>query len=176
MWSNETTSEASMQTPLTWLIAGILLGCCSAAAAEDSQIERTTLTGLTPISVVVEELAPVAQANGLSSGALQADAERRLRQAGISVTPDADAYLYVHVTAADPGPSSPVPYFVEVTLMQEVTLPRGVHTQTALQCPTWWLNRLGLISPNLLRTSVTDRVDEFVDQFIRAYRSVNPKT
>jgi hypothetical protein len=164
-----------MRAPLTWLIIGILLGCCPAAAAEDSQVERATLMGLTPISVVVEELAPIAQANGLSTAALQADAERRLRQAGISVTPDADAYLYVHLTAADAGASAPVPYFVEVALMQEVTLPRGVRTQTPLQCPTWWVNRLGLISPNLLRTSVADRVDEFVDQFIRAYRSVNPK-
>ena len=91
------------------------------------------------------------------------------------MTSDADAYLYVHVTVADAGASSPLPYFVEVTLMQEVTLPRGVKTTTPLQCPTWWVNRLGLISPTLLRASVTDRVGAFVDQFVTAYRAVNPK-
>jgi hypothetical protein len=147
----------------------------AAAAASDSQIERATLTGLTPISVVVEDLASVAEKNGLTTATLQADVERRLRQAGIALTTDADAYLYVHVTVADPGASLPLPYVVDVTLMQEVTLPRGLRTRTPLQCPTWWLNRLGLVSPAALRTAVSDRVDEFVDQFIRAYQSVNPK-
>jgi hypothetical protein len=165
-----------MRTAIAWLVVGMVIGGSSAASAEDSQIERATLAGLTPISIVVEDLPAVVQATGLSTAAVQADAEGRLRQAGVAVTPDADAYLYVHVTAADAGPSSVVPYFVEVALMQVVTLPRGVRTTTPLQCPTWWVNRLGLVSPKLLRSSVTDRVGEFVDQFIRAYRSVNPRT
>src|SRR5579863_5064235 len=83
------------------------------AMASDSQVERVSLTGLTALSVVVEDLAQAATQNGLTSAALQTDVERRLRQAKISVTPDADAYLYVHVTVADPGGSSPLPYFVE---------------------------------------------------------------
>jgi hypothetical protein len=32
-----------------------------------------------------------------------------------------------------------------------------------------------MVSADRLKMSVTDRVDEFVDQFIRAYQSVNPK-
>ena len=160
---------------LTWILVGWLMGLPAVAAAADSQIERASLTGLTTISVVVEELAPIAEKNGLTTAALQTDVERRLRQAGISVTPDADAYLYVHVTVADPGPSLPLPYVVDVSLMQEVTLPRGLKTRTPLQCPTWSLNRLGMSSADRVRTPVTDRVDEFVDQFIRAYQSVNPK-
>jgi hypothetical protein len=56
-----------------------------------------------------------------------------------------------------------------------VTLPRGLKTRTPLQCPTWSLNRLGMSSADRVRTPVTDRVDEFVDQFIRAFQSVNPK-
>ena len=59
--------------------------------------------------------------------------------------------------------------------MQEVTLPRGLKTRTPLQCPTWSLNRLGMSSADRVRAPVTDRVHEFVDQFIRAYQSVNPK-
>jgi hypothetical protein len=164
-----------MRTPLTWMLVGALLGCASAASADDSQIERATLAGLTPISVEVEGLAPIAEKNGLAAAAIRADTERRLRQAGISVTPDADAYLYVNVTVADPGPTSPLPYVVNVSLMQEVTLPRGLQARTPLQVPTWWLTRLGLVDQGRLRVSVTDRVAEFVDQFIRAYQSVNPK-
>jgi hypothetical protein len=164
-----------MRLSLTWILAAWLMGIPAPAAAADSQIERASLTGLTTISVVVEALAPIAEKNGLTTAALQTDVERRLRQAGISLTPDADAYLYVHVTVADPGPSLPLPYVVDVSLMQEVTLPRGLKTRTPLQCPTWSLNRLGMSSADRVRTPVTDRVDEFVDQFIRAYQSVNPK-
>ena len=68
-----------------------------------------------------------------------------------------------------------MPYVVNVSLMQEVTLPRGLQARTPLQVQTWWLTRLGLVDQGRLRVSVTDRVAEFVDQFIRAYQSVNPK-
>ena len=144
-------------------------------AASDSADERASLTGLTKISVVVEGLTPIADKNGLTTAALQADVEGRLRKAGVPLTLDSDAYLYVHVTVADPGTALPLPYYVDVALMQEVTLPRGIKTRTPVQTPTWSLNRLGMVSADRLRMSVTDRVDEFVDQFIRAYQSVNPK-
>jgi hypothetical protein len=164
-----------MRLSLTWILVAWLTGLAASAAAADSQIERASLTGLTTISVVVEALAPIAEKNGLTTAALQTDVERRLRQAGINVTPDADAYLYVHITVADPGPSLPLPYIVDVSLMQEVTLPRGLKTRTPLQCPTWSLNRLGMSSADRVRMPVTDRLTEFVDQFIRAFQSVNPK-
>jgi hypothetical protein len=158
------------------LMTGVLVGWLAGhptvvAAGSDSQVERASLTGLTTISVVVEDVAPAA---GVTA-AIQSEVERRLRQAGISITPDADAYLYVHVTVADAGASLPVPYVVDVSLMQEVTLPRNVRTRTPLQCPTWSVNRLGMASADRLRPLVTDRVAEFIDQFIGAYRSVNPK-
>ena len=162
-----------MRAVITGMLSLWLLSRPDVAAANDSQAERATLAGLTPVSVVVEELSPIAEKSGLTTTALQADVERRFRQAGITLTPDADAYLYVHLTVADPGGAGPVPYVVEVTLMQEVTLPRGLRTRTPLQCPTWWVNRLGLVSPEGLRRAVTDRVDELVDQFVRAYQSVN---
>ena len=83
------------------------------AIAADSDAERATLAGLTPISVVVEDLPAIAEKSGVTTAAIQADVERRLRQAGITLTPDADAYLYVHVTVADPGGSLALPYIVE---------------------------------------------------------------
>jgi hypothetical protein len=141
--------------------------------ASDSQVDRVTLTGLPAISVVVEDFSAAAQKNGVATDAVDAEVTRRLRQAGIPITPDADAYLYVHVTVADPGGASPLPYFVEVGLMQVVTLPRGVKARTPFQYETWSLNRLGLAAPSVLRSAVTDRVNEFVDQFIAAFKSVN---
>src|SRR5438874_13561443 len=136
------------------LLALMLVTCSIPAFAGDSPDDRVTLTGLSPISVVVEELSAVAQKNGLTAASVQTDVERRLRQAGISLTPDADAYLYVHVTVADPGASLPIPYFVSVALMQEVTLPRGIKTRTPLQSETWGVNRLGMVSGSGLRAAV----------------------
>ena len=76
---------------------------------------------------------------------------------------------------ADPGGALPLPYYVDVSLMQEVTVPRGVRTRTPLQSPTWGLNSLGMVSGPGLKVAIGDRVTQFVDQFIRAYQSVNPK-
>jgi hypothetical protein len=160
---------------MPFVIGGLLAVHPARAEAGDSQVERASLTGLTSMSVVVEDLGPLAGKLGLATETLQSEVERRLRQAGLSITPDADAYLYVHVTVADPGASLPLPYVVDVSLMQEVTLPRGIKTRTPLQCPTWSVNRLGLASPDRLRGLLTDRVNAFVDQFVTAYRSVNPK-
>ncbi len=157
------------------MLAGLLACLAVPASAADSPDERASLTGLKTISIVVEELSPVAAPSGLTTKMLETDVERRVKAAGISVTPDADAYLYVHVTIADAGSSLPLPYFVSVALMQEITLPRGIKTRTPLQVPTWSLDRLGLASTAVLRAGVVDRVGEFVDQFIKAYRSVNPK-
>lgn len=161
------------QMRIAFATAVLVAGVSASPAANDSAAERGSLAGLSSLSVVVEDVSAVAAKNGVATATLQADVERKLRQASISVTSDADAYLYVHVTVADPGGSFALPYVVEVALMQEVTLPRGVRTRTPLQCATWWVNSLGLSGPDRLRTGVGDRVGEFVDQFIRAYRSVN---
>jgi hypothetical protein len=159
-----------MRMRTTWVLAASLIGFATVASANDSEVERASLTGL---SVVVEDLAAVAGKSGLVGATLEADVERRLRQAGISVVSDSDAYLYIRVTVGDPGGSLPLAYVVDVSLMQTVTLPRGLKTRTPLQCPTWWVNNLGMAGADRLRMIVTDRVGEFADQFVRAYRSVN---
>jgi hypothetical protein len=163
----------NMDMRITWVLAASLIGLATVASANDSEAERASLTGLTSLSVVVEDLSAVAGKSGLVGATLEADVERRLRQAGISVTSDSDAYLYVRVTVGDPGGSLPLAYVVDVSLMQTVTLPRGLKTRTPLQCPTWWVNNLGMAGADRLRMIVTDRVGEFTDQFVRAYRSVN---
>lgn len=163
-----------MRSLIGFVIAG-LVACAAPAAAEDSAVSRASLTGLTAMSVVVEDLGPLAAKAGLSTDAMQKDVEARLRKAGLTITSDADAYVYVHVTVADPGSALPLPFIVDVSLMQEVTLPRGIKTRTPLQVPTWSLNRLGLTTTDRLKLTMSERVNEFVDQFVTAYRSVNPK-
>jgi hypothetical protein len=166
-----------MRTRLTVIAAVLAAWMANPAtpAASDSAIERASLAGLKQISIVVEDLSSAAAPSGLTTAALQTDVERRVKAAGIAVTPDADDYLYVHVTVADAGSSLPLPYHVEVAMMQEITLPRGIKTRTPLQAPTWSLDQIGLASTGVLRESIVNRVDQFVDQFIKAYQSVNPK-
>jgi hypothetical protein len=156
-------------------LLGLLLVPPTPVSASDSAVERASLTGLTELTVVVEGLGAAAEKAGLKAMDFQHDAEQRLTQARITLKPDADAYLYVQISMADPGGASPLAYVVNVSLMQEVTLPRGLRTRTPLQCPTWWVTSVGMAGPDRARGAVTDRVHEFVDQFVRAYVSVNPK-
>ena len=167
--------DNQVRSLLAFLLAGWLFSNPAPVIAADSQVERATLAGLTPMSVVVEGLPAIAEKSGLTTAAVQTEVERRLRQAGITLTPDADAYLYVHVTVADPGGTLALPYVVDVSLMQEVTLPRGLRTRTPLQVSTWSVNNLGMVGAAGLRVAITDHVSQFVDQFITAYQSVNPK-
>jgi hypothetical protein len=156
-------------------VLALLIGSVPATWANDSEAERASLSGLTVMSVVVEDLAQTAEKTGLTALELQNDVSGRLRKAGIVLRSDADAYLYVQITLADPGGTLPIAYVVNVSLMQEVTLPRGLRTRVPLQSPTWWLTSVGMAGPDRVRTGVTDRVHEFVDAFVRAYVSVNPK-
>jgi hypothetical protein len=153
----------------------LVIGLSATTSANDSQAERASLAHLPDISVVVEDLSAVAQKAGLKAVDLQSDAQERLRKAGITLKPDSDAYLYVQITVADPGGTLPLVYFINVSLMQEVTLPRGITMRTPLQSPTWWLNSVGLAGPDRVASVVSARVHEFVDQFVRAYASVNGK-
>ena len=155
------------------LLAAFSLVVHSAPAL--AQADPVSLTGLTAISVVVEDVPSAASRAGLSTSALQADAERTLRQAGITVTPDSDAYLYIHILVSESSAAQPLPYFVEVSLMQEITLPRNVKSRTPLQAPTWTVNRLGTVSPDQLKATLGGRVSQFVDEFVKAFRAVNPK-
>jgi hypothetical protein len=162
-----------------WIVAGTLLGSLTvvsaAARASNSQAERVTLTGLPAVSVEVEGLPAVAEKSGLTEATLAQSIQTRIRQAGITVTTDADAYLYLQLTAAVPTTAAPLGYALSLSLMQEVTLPRGVRSRTPIQCPTWWLNTVGLVSADGLNKAVRARTDEFVDAFIKAYQEVNPK-
>jgi hypothetical protein len=80
-----------VRTLMPFVIAGLLAGHPARAAAGDSPVERASLTGLTVMSVVVEDLGPLVGKLGLATEALQTDVERRLRQAGLSITAGVNA-------------------------------------------------------------------------------------
>jgi len=158
-----------------------VLGCLvtSNALADTKELERETLKGLRGVGVVVEDPGAYASSAGLTISMLRSDVEPRLRQAGIAVLSEAERdstpgwpYLYVAVTVGPlPARLSGHLYSVEVQLHQQVTLVRAPTVKT--RAVTWNTSSIGVAeSPSeTIRRSLRDRVD----QFINAYRDVNPK-
>jgi hypothetical protein len=162
-----------MSSTATWLLLAAFLAAPATLSANDSPDERASLKGLGNISLVLEDLGPAAQKYGLTTMRLQSEIRTQLQGAGIIVRQEADPYLYIQITVVDPGGTLPLAYSIQVTLMQEVALPRGLNAH--FQAPTWWQSSAGISGADRLSQSVGGRVQEFVDQFIKAYRSVNPK-
>jgi hypothetical protein len=162
-----------MSSNATWLLLGMLIAAPLGLSANDSPDERASLKGLGTISLVLEDPGPAAQKYGLTAMRLQNEIQQRLQRAGIAVRQEADPYLYVQITVVDPGGSLPLAYSIQVTMMQEVALPRGLNAH--FQAPTWWQSSVGMAGADRVSQSVSGRVQEFVDQFIKAYQTANAK-
>ncbi len=154
----------------------------------DTNEKRETLRGLTGLAVLVEEVSRDLERAGLSRSQLQTDAELRLRKAGIRVLTPEEAlataggpFLYINVSGgrvrSEDGflfHGSLLGYGVciRVSLHQEVRLARDPAV-TAYDAETWSsdgiLQMVDVSSLRLIRESVADQVD----QFINAYLAVN---
>ena len=156
-----------------WWLLLLLIAAPAGLGANDSPDERASLKGLGTISLVVEDTGQAAQKYGLTAMRLQNEIREQLQRAGIAVRQEADPYLYVQVTVVDAGAALPLAYSIQLSLMQEVALPRGLNAH--FQGPTWWQRSVGMATADRVGQSVSARVQEFVDQFTKAYLSVNPK-
>jgi hypothetical protein len=140
---------------------------------------RSSLKGVTAISVTVGDLASDAERDGLHKDQLQTDVELRLRQAGIkivasTVPPDAISLANLVLMVDTLKLPQPPLYAVATTLTfrQLVNLvrdPGGVALAA-----TWDTGNLSLRSAGRLR-SVRQTVSDLVDKFINAYLEQNPK-
>jgi hypothetical protein len=157
----------------------VLLALVSPAAPLDTPNERVTLTGLTGVHVVVDEVGPEAERLGLTRSALQAEVEQRLRQAGLRVFTPGDALasagrptLHLRVTLLKVQGAPPIRvYSVDLTLRQEIRLVRDRAIESF--STTWSDTRaVGAVEPG--RTAmVRDAVRTKVDQFLQAWQTVN---
>jgi len=142
------------------------------SSASDTEYTRRTLKGIKAVGVIVEELRKEVP-SGLTKRQLQTDVELRLRKAGITVissNQEAAPYLYVRVNSIQLPNSIQYVYAVGVELNQTVKLARDM-TKTSV-ATTWDKGGTGCTSrPGGIRDGVAD----YVDQFITAYLSVNPK-
>lgn len=166
---------------VTALVSVALLFTVYNARALDTVKTRLTLTGVAAVEVVVEELSPSLQADGLSKDALKTDVELRLRAAGIRVATTSEAlkmpghpYLYVRVTAmSTTNPSGGCRGFafaIELEFKQATFLERNRSIWT--MAPTW---SVGGLAVGLTADDVRPYVRNCADQFSNAYFAVNPK-
>jgi hypothetical protein len=143
------------------------------ARADDDIYSRVSLRGLESIQVVVEELQPEVEQNGLTAIAVRTDVELKLRQAGIRVL-DTTAAIWLHVSVSVLTSKDGIwPFMIQVELSQPVALARDPSILMA-SIYTWSVSGFGKVGRLNVR-SLRDDVRDQVDKFINAYLAANPK-
>ena len=149
------------------------------------QQNRLALRGLKGVSVLVEGLVAEVERAGLTQRQIQTDVELRLRLAGIRVLTRAETIdgpggpsLYVNVHALIRGNPPSWVYAVAVELLELVVLERtapenlSFAPENLLLAATWHAPRgLGfgpLADTQMIRQSVTDMVDQFINDYLAA--------
>jgi hypothetical protein len=160
------------------VVSAVVLGILTIAThamAHLSAADRELLRGLDGFRLTVDRIRPDVERDGLFRSTLQEDMELRLRMGGVKVlseeeaekNPDAPClYLYVDALKCSLG----YVYRIRLSLMEPVKLVRNNAkvSATVLRIP----DELGITS-NL--SEIRDAAGEFVDEFVKAWKAVNPK-
>ena len=152
----------------------------SACLAGDSAMDRATLRGLKAVKVIVDPPSPDIERQGVDREQLRASVELKLREAGIKIDNGAIEFVGLSIASVAPGRRSslslkkaPVSLTVGLGVYQIVTLSRDQTTKTVAE--TWGDERIMSAAPKGLDHELSGAVDDLVDQFVKAYRSVNPR-
>jgi Putative peptidoglycan binding domain len=145
--------------------------------ASDDDAARETLKGLPGVVVWVGDIAPDIEQSGVTKQQLQTEVERQLRRAEIAVfsnqeagAPSDVALVTVSVTTLR-HTGGLYAYAVDLAVYQTATLLRD---PTPRSLATWTVGSISLVEASDLRAILTS-VSQKVDQFIQAYRAVNPR-
>jgi hypothetical protein len=138
--------------------------------AGDASLDRGTLRGLKSINVIIDKVDPQLSQEGLTAEFLQGKIEARLGSAKISVDKAAKEFLGLRVLAAriNKGPYS---VCLSLGLYQPVMLSRDKEIRTATQ--TWEIETILVAPQKVLMQSSEESLNELVDHFAGAWRSVN---
>lgn len=153
------------------IVLGFLLAT-SLFGAGDTPLERSTLRGLKTLNVVVDRLDPELETAGISRDALQARLTRRLETVGIAVDPKAPEFLGVRLMHVSRGRRGPYALYLALGVYQPVALVRDPGIKSAPQ--TWELQTILISDPKGLMDATMESIDELLEGFVAAYRSVNP--
>lgn len=156
----------------------VLCNFSSLAIASDVQYNRASLRGLQGVYVSVEGLSPEIQKEGLTEDLIRRDVESKLKMAEIRALSKEEwfdvmgnPHLNVNVNALILRETKEYVYSIQVSFRQNVYPER--EPILVLGATTWSVGGIIGITRRLdkIRTSVSGQVDEF----IRAYLSVNQK-
>lgn len=141
-------------------------------------MDRSTLRGIKVVKVVVDTPAPEVEREGISADGLRITMEQKLREAGITVDHDAVEFLGLNISSAKPPRKAliskgPISLVISVGFYQTVVLNRDKTTKTVTE--TWGDQRVAPAAPKAIEHTVDEAVDDLVNEFVTAYRSVNPK-
>ena len=151
-------------------VIALLVGVATPVPAQDDD-EREYLTDLREINVFVDDLAPDAEAAGLTRDGIERAVEARLRERGVPTGRSQIAGdLYVRV-GTHQGVTGLYAYFARVSLQQLVTIEGN---QQRAFVDTWDLDSLGTVGEGNL-SQVQGVVLQIVDRFIDDYFSVNDR-
>jgi|SRR5579872_2800519 len=158
----------------SYLGLGLLVLVSAYCFAGDSDMDRATLRGLKAVKVVVEPPSADLQQAGVDPERLRLNIEKKLQNAGVPVNNDAGEFLGVTVGSVRGGRRGPVSVAVNVGVYQVVTLTRDKNMKTVAE--TWGDQRVMSAGTKNLDQAVASVVDELADEFVTAYRSVNPRS
>ena len=142
--------------------------------------QRESLRGLPGMQVLIEDIRPDAQADGLSQEAIRTAVELILRSSGIRVLTQSERsempskpYLYVHV-GTDKNSSGHYSFNSRVALHQAVSL---VHRlQHIMLAPTWFPpGKLRTVGQQNMRLWVINSIEPLVREFANDFLAVNPR-
>jgi len=148
--------------------------------ASDTDMDRATLRGIKAVKVIVDPAPPESERAGLDRDHLHARIEQNLRDAGITIDGDATEFVGLNITSvrgvktnAFSLKSSPLSLMIGLGVYQVVTLSRDKTSKTVAE--TWSQQRVMSAAPKAAAEAVSSAVDELADEFVKAYRSVNPQ-
>ena|ERR1051325_7043485 len=158
-----------MSRSLPLLVAALALPSLIPGAG-NAPLDRATLRGLTGVNVVVDKIDPQIEAAGVTSEAVRARIEDRLRTAMVPIDASKPDFVAVRLTGvrANRGPFAVV---VTLGVYQPVVLVRDPKVRTATQ--TWEVETVLLADTKQLYRGVMDSIDELSVSFIAAFRSAN---
>ena len=138
----------------------------------------SSLSGLSGVGVVIEDIDPAIEREGFTAGQIHKDVEEKLRTAGIKILSEAELtkspgmpYLYVNIfTFKDEDIYA---YHITLELKQMVTLIRKPAVKQSVA--TWKISGGGTVGA-LKLANIRTSVAEYINAFIKAYRAANPKT
>ena len=155
----------------------VLAGSCLAG---DSAMDRATLRGLKAVKVVVDPPPAEMERQGFDREHLRASIEKKLRDGGIKIDNDVIEFLGLGISAGQGGRKGPLSLGKAPTSMnlslglyQVILLSRDQTIKTVAE--TWEQQKGISATTRNLDQVLPGAIDELVDQFVKAYRSVNPQ-